>query len=490
MSFNISYIFEAIDRFSPTIAKINSALTKVQAKISSVNASFKKVGQNLTKIGRSLSLKVTAPLVAFAAYTIKQAADFETLTVRMRPYLGSLAQANDYMTKLAEWTAQKSPFHIKDTASAAVALMNFGVTAKGVIKVLSQLGDISSETGLDLNQLSRLYGLTKSIGVLQFRYIRQVPQLVAPILQVFKQMGKKGTIQEFASKGMITFGIMKRAIEIMTGKGGVAFHAMIRQMDTIHGSLSKLIDNSELASAKVGGFIWKSLHMLKLTQDVVKFLGYFVKHFDKFIKLHPMMKLLVFFGGIAASIGPILIGVGLLISAFIFLGEAVSFSIWPITLIAIGILAATAAVTYLYIKFKAIREVVKGMRTFIKAQIWGFKLILYIVKKIAKVIGFIMKYTGLKFVGHIISMGAKKVFGGKGQELTRKSPDAYGHIESPFIRSFLPSLAKSSASKKTDITIHVSDPGKVIDKVTQKTGDSTNVVHLGRNMRHIDLGWI
>lgn len=488
MSFNISYIFEAIDRFSPTIGKINTSLGKVQSKIKSVNSSLKNFDMNVTKIGKSLSLKITAPLVALAVYSIKQAADFQTLTVRMRPYLGSLAQANDYMQKLSKWTAEKSPFHIKDTAAAAVALLNFQVQTKDVIKVLGQLGDISAETGLDLNQLSRLYGLTKKIGVLQFRYIRQVPQLVAPIMHVFKMMGKKGTLQELARKGLITFEVMKRAIEIMTSKGGIAFHGMIRQMDTIHGSLSKFIDNVERAAARVGMFIWKTFHMLKATQYAVHLLEVFVDNFNKFIKLHPLLKILVLFGGIAAAIGPILIGIGLMISAFIFLGTVINIAIWPISLIAIGIIAATAALTYLYIKFKVIRDIATTMLVWTKVQIWGFKLILHIVEKIAKVIGFIMKLTGMKFLGHILFAGIKKIAGGT--PLTRASSGAYARPESAFIRSFLPSLVKPIPVKKTDITIHVNDPGKIINKVTQKTDGSTAVVHLGRNMKHLDVGWI
>ncbi len=488
MSFNISYIFEAIDRFSPTVAKINSALNRMRSKIKSVTSSASKMEKKFTKMGKTLSLKLTAPLMLFATYAIKQAADFETLTVRMRPYLGSLLQASDYMKKLAEWTAQKSPFHIKDTASAGVALMNFGVKAKGVIKILGQLGDISAETGLDLNQLSRLYGLTKSIGVLQFRYIRQVPQLVGPILKVFKLMGKKGTIKEFASKGMITFGIMQRAIEMMVAKGGVAYHAMIRRMDTISGATSKLVDNIELAAAKIGSFIWKSMGMLKATQLAVKFLGFFIKKFDKFTKLHPMLKILVLFAGIAASIGPILLGIGLLISAFIFLGEAVSFSIWPVTLIAIGILAAVAAVTYLYIKFKLIREVFTAINIGVRVVVTVFKVLLYVLEKIFKVMRFISKWTGMTAVGKAFLWVGKKVTGQK--DLTRSSSGAYGRLESPFIRSFLPSLIKPHVAKKTDITIHVNDPGKVINKITQKTGGSTNVVHLGRNMRHLDVEWL
>lgn len=485
MSFNISYIFEAIDRFSPTIGKINSSLIKMQSKIKSVTSSFKKFGSSVTSLGRSLSLKLTAPLAAFGVYVLKQAANFQTLTQQIVPYVGSLAAANAYMNKLSKWAVKATPFHVKDIGAAATSLLNFHIQLKDIIPDLKRLGDISAQTRIPLDVLTRVFGRASKFGKIMLKWVYQVPQLIPAMTKVLHEAGKKGTFLDLAKQGLLTFAVLQRAIIEMTSKGGIAFKGMDRNMNTIVGSLTKLMDNIELTSKTLGNFIWKNLKLLKVVQLIISGLEDFVPIFEKFVKVHPILsKIVLFFGLILGLIGPLLIGVGLLIAGFTALGITIESAIWPITLIGIGIIAAGAALTYLYIKFKAVRLLVGGIELAIRILVSAFEIALHVVEKIAKVIGFIMKWTGMK----LLLMGVGKILGA-GKTLTRADPGAYARPESPFIRMFLPSLVKPTAPK-TNITIHVKDPGKIINKVTQKTDGSTAVVHLGKNMKHLDVGWI
>ncbi len=480
MSFNISYMIEAIDRFSPVIAKINNSLRKFQAKIQSSNEKLSRLKDKFSSIGKSLSLKVTTPLIALAGYSIKQAANFQTLTTQMRPYLGSLKKAGDFMNKLSAFTG-KSPFHLKGMAANANALFAAHVKVKEIIPDLKKLGDISAQTSIPLDGLVRVFGQTSEFGKMKMSWLYRIPQLIPAITNVLHQAGIKGTVLDYtAAKGVLTFGLLRKAINDMDSKGGIAYHGMERQMKTIDGLFSTLYDNVERAAAKIGLFIWDTFGLTKVMQGAIEILTGFVAGFDKFTKLHPVIsKLILGMLAFAAILGPVSLGIAGLIAAFTFLAASEALALWPITLIVGAIMLAVAGVTYLYNRFKLVRTVVKGIW---EEQKFIVDELIKAVELAGELFDILYKISGLKEIFPLIGM-----IGGKGKApAAPASPFGPGSANS-LVDLFYPT--KMPGSNKTDVTIHLDDPGNIVKKVTKKTG-SSNTVHLGKNMQHLDVGWI
>lgn len=83
-NFSVSYNFRAVDEFSETVKKIGRNISALAAKVETVSKRFKRWGEGMTKVGKSLSLKLTAPLVAAGILSLRVADKFQGSLERMR----------------------------------------------------------------------------------------------------------------------------------------------------------------------------------------------------------------------------------------------------------------------------------------------------------------------------------------------------------------------------------------------------------------------
>ena len=66
-SFNISYKFEALDKFTAISNKISGSISKLTGKLRNFKAKFQEVGRGMSDMGRRMAMSVTAPIIGIAA---------------------------------------------------------------------------------------------------------------------------------------------------------------------------------------------------------------------------------------------------------------------------------------------------------------------------------------------------------------------------------------------------------------------------------------
>ncbi len=169
-------------------------------------------------------------------------AQYEKVKTSLKVILGDSQKAEDLLGKLNRFSAQ-TPFQPEQINKAATALLAFGESEETVIDRLREIGDLSSATGKDFNELATIYGKARVAGVLFGEDINQLVEAGIPIIGEFaKQLGvSESQVKKLASEGKIGFGQLQTAFTSLTSEGGRFAGFMREQSETAEGLRSTLL---------------------------------------------------------------------------------------------------------------------------------------------------------------------------------------------------------------------------------------------------------
>lgn len=380
MAFNVSYIFKAIDQFSGVAKKIKSSLEGVRTKakdvsiqvgrtgksfvtnfkdkasraiafvknkLSGLDKKFKSFGKSVSNFGRELSVKVSAPLVAFGAVALVQSAKMESLQVSFETMLGSADKAKKLVSDLAAFTAS-TPFQLEGVGKSAKTLLAFGVSNENMIKTLRMLGDVAAGTDAPLADIAQIFGKAKAKGKLMTEELLQLSERGIPIIaDLAKQYGvTEAQVFEAASKSQISFKIMQDSLIRLTSQGGIFFSQTQKQSETLSGRFSTLKDNLLLFSAAIGDVLANVFGI----KDGISGLSDKLKELPGKIKLFAaenpaMTKFIAIAAAVVVGLGPLLIGLGVFIAILPLIGAGIALLFSPIVLVG-AVIAGLAFIVF------------------------------------------------------------------------------------------------------------------------------------------------
>lgn len=199
--------------------------------------------------------------VAFAGFTIKEIVstlanvrgDFQQFEIAFETMLHSGEKAKAMITDLAKLAAT-TPFDMKGVVSGAKQLLAYGFAADQITDTMRRLGDISAGLGLNLQDLTWLYGTTMVQGRLFTRDLIQFTGRGIPMTEALaKQFGvTKDKVSELVTAGKIGFPEVEKAIKSMTDEGGQFGGLMEKQSHSITGQISNIQDSIEMAINDLG----------------------------------------------------------------------------------------------------------------------------------------------------------------------------------------------------------------------------------------------
>jgi tape measure domain-containing protein len=445
MAFTISYVYQAIDRFTPAAKKIGTAFSRVTGKARKLTQNLKKTSRQLRSLGADLSLKVSAPLAAFAVLALRASANIETLQTSFESLLGSTEKAKNVVADLVDFTA-KTPFQLEGVGKAAKQLLAFGVAQDQLLPTLKQLGDIAAGANVPLTDIASIFGKAKSKGKLMTEELLQLSERGIPIIDLLaKRFGvTKDVIFEAASKSQISFKFMEDAFGTLTAEGGIFFDQMKKQSGTLAGIFSTLKDNVNLSLAAIGDTLVETLDLKELITGLIIGLQSITVSIQAFAAENPKLtKFLVIMTGILAILGPLAVGIGLV-------GLALGTAFGPVTLIVVGIAALISAGVLLMDSWKKIGAVIGG-----------------IIDKIVERFDRLVSAVSIGDIGGAFSaIGSLLGFGtGEGPEQIKANPDLITQRERSAI----------------DINMNIRDQSGAVTGVESKVKGSANF-NVGRNM--------
>jgi len=366
--------------------KINVVLgldtTAFQRSIGRVEKQLQQFGSRLESVGTTLSQRLTLPLLAAGAASVKAFADFEKLSKGLAAVMGSSEAAEAELVKLRE-VAKLPGLGFKEAVQGSVNLQAVGLSADQARQTLRGFGAAIAATGggaMELQEVQRQLTqiisknriLQEDYGVLQER----VPLIGKALQAAFgttnienvRAMGISG--QEFVQRISEALIVLPQTQNLT---GGLA------------NSLENLRDSLQNSAAQFGQAINKAIDLEGIISKVAAAVQ---RAADWFSSLNPAVQKTIVVAGIAvAAIGPLLFaigsmakvsalavsGLGAIASAAKGVGAAFTIMTGPIGIAVAAIAAAIAGVVYAYNKFEGFRRVVNGLGSAIVEIIKVFK---------------------------------------------------------------------------------------------------------------------
>ena len=235
-----------------------AAFRGVQDGVKQMAQVVEQQGQSIENVfGRIRSIAS----MTFAGFTAKEListlanvrGDFQQFEIAFETMLHSGEKAKAMILDLAKLAAS-TPFDMKGVVSGAKQLLAYGFAADQITDTMRRLGDISAGLGLNLQDLTWLYGTTMVQGRLFTRDLMQFTGRGIPMTEALaKQFGvTKDKVSELVTAGKIGFPEVEKAIKSMTDEGGQFGGLMEKQSHSITGQISNIQDSIEMAINDLG----------------------------------------------------------------------------------------------------------------------------------------------------------------------------------------------------------------------------------------------
>lgn len=250
MSINLTVVIdndEAIRKFRELQKTAKTVTSSVVTDADRMDIAMRRLATTLGQIGVGVSL---AGLVKQIAQT---RGEFQQLEVAFATLLQSKEKADALMSQMVELAA-KTPFDLQGVASGARQLLAYGFAAEDVTNTLTRLGNVAAGLGLNLQDLTWLYGTTAVQGRLYTRDVMQFQSRGIDLAgELATQLGKtRAEISQMVTEGKIGFPEVQKAIESMTNEGGKFHNLMQEQSKTITGLISNLGDALDMMFNDLG----------------------------------------------------------------------------------------------------------------------------------------------------------------------------------------------------------------------------------------------
>ena len=250
MSINLTVVIdndEAIRKFRELQKTAKTVTSSVVTDADRMDIAMRRLATTLGQIGVGVSL---AGLVKQIAQT---RGEFQQLEVAFATLLQSQEKADALMSQMVELAA-KTPFDLQGVASGARQLLAYGFAAEDITNTLTRLGNVAAGLGLNLQDLTWLYGTTAVQGRLYTRDVMQFQSRGIDLAgELATQLGKtRAEISQMVTEGKIGFPEVQKAIESMTNEGGKFHNLMQEQSKTITGLISNLGDALDMMFNDLG----------------------------------------------------------------------------------------------------------------------------------------------------------------------------------------------------------------------------------------------
>lgn len=239
-------------------SSVLKAFRGVQDGVSQTARVVEQQGQSIENVFNRIK---SVASMAFAGFTAKEIistlgtvrGEFQQFEIAFETMLGNGQKAKGMISDLANLAAT-TPFDMKGVVNGAKQLLAYGFAANEITDTMRRLGDVSAGLGLNLQDLTWLYGTTMVQGRLFTRDLMQFTGRGIPLTEeLAKQFGvTKDKVSELVTAGKVGFPEVKKAIESLTNEGGKFGGLMEKQSHSITGQISNIQDSIEMAINDLG----------------------------------------------------------------------------------------------------------------------------------------------------------------------------------------------------------------------------------------------
>ena len=303
--------------------------------------SLRSIGQGLSTVGATLSVAVTAPLVALGAASVSAAVQMDSLRRGLTAIVGSSAEAGRQLTRLTE-IAKLPGIGFQEAIQGSIRLQAVGFSAQEAERALRQFSNAVALTGGGRDELERV---TVQLGQLAAKG-KVLSQDLRPIIEAAPAVGR-ALLQAFGT-------VNASDIEALGLTTKEFFDALVGQLEQLpraaagaKNSFENFRDTLFRAGAAVGEALLPPLiRLVEVAGPIITRLADIFKSLPE-----PVQVIVVAVGGLVAALGPVLFIVGQLTTGvgrlLVGLGQLNLLGLLPtiknLKLLATGALAAAEA---------------------------------------------------------------------------------------------------------------------------------------------------
>lgn len=239
-------------------SSVLKAFRGVQDGVAQTARVVEQQGQSIENVFNRIKSVASVAVAGFTAKEIISTlgtvrGEFQQFEIAFETMLGSGQKAKGMISDLANLAAT-TPFDMKGVVDGAKQLLAYGFAANEITETMRRLGDVSAGLGLNLQDLTWLYGTTMVQGRLFTRDLMQFTGRGIPLTEeLAKQFGvTKDKVSELVTAGKVGFPEVKKAIESLTNEGGKFGGLMEKQSHSITGQVSNIKDTIEMAINDLG----------------------------------------------------------------------------------------------------------------------------------------------------------------------------------------------------------------------------------------------
>ena len=366
------YLEDKVSRTLEKMSRMFCVFEKRAEKARKRLENLTKMGDKLKSVGTKLTVGLTVPIVALGVASLKASADFEKMQEQLSIMLGSAEKGKKMFDDITKFASQ-TPLETKDIMQATNTMLSFGIASDKVLTYQRQLGDIAGGNAERFRALSLAFSQASSAGKLQGQDLMQMINAgFNPLEAIAKRTGKTvGYWKEQMSKGKVTIDMVTQAMEDATSEGGRYHNMMLKMSKTAGGQLSTLQDNWNMALAKFGK---------EILPIAIKGMRALSSILEKINSMTPAQrKFLIIISSIVALIGPLVAGIGTVITTLTSLsvvcatlGVSLGVALGWIVGIPVAIGAIVTALVLLFKNWKKIWNGIKNITSKIIDGILGF----------------------------------------------------------------------------------------------------------------------
>ena len=142
--------------------KLGANIKDFQSKMKLASKGFKKTAASLKKTGKAMTMSLTAPLVAFAAASIKAFDTQAKAEAKLNTALRGNKKAFESLTAQARELQKVTLFGDEETMAAQSMLASMGLEEEAIKRLTPLIQDMATAKGMNLTAAADL--VAKSVG--------------------------------------------------------------------------------------------------------------------------------------------------------------------------------------------------------------------------------------------------------------------------------------------------------------------------------------
>ena len=348
------------------------------------------IEQKSLSIAKNLTAAFSLPIFAGAGASLKIFSEFEKGVIALERVEGSAEKASEKMDELFS-IANRDGFRVKGLLQAQQTLNGFGLSSEAAtttVNVLSESMLALGKSDADLQGVVLAMGQIAAKGKISTEEVLQLAERGVPAFAILKEQLNLSA-QQMANLGNAGISAQDGIAAILRGLSERSAGASEAFTNSFNVAFTRLLNQTELAFAKVGGIISNGMNLPSILNDIGNFVNNAVNAFDS---LGPgVQSALVGFTLIAALIPPAVVAiitfqkalrtVTPLMRTF---GSTASKAMLRFAIVPTLIFAAIIALKSLYDAFEGVRDIVGGVIDFVTTQ---FQNLVGVINEVATYIG-------------------------------------------------------------------------------------------------------